>query len=301
MLTAKTNIPIQKINAEILSKNGVELFIKREDLIHPEISGNKWRKLKYNIEEAEKGNYKTLVTFGGAYSNHIAATAAVGRLAGICTHGIIRGEQVFPLNPTLQLAKDNGMKFTFVARSDYKLKTDARFVEDLLSNVSKPFLIPEGGANDLGVLGCEEITEGEQDYDIFVTACGTGSTLAGMVNGMSNAQYAIGFPVLKNGGFLNEEVKCFLKNNASRWHLELNYHFGGYAKQKPELVRFIREFWKQFSIKLDPVYTSKAMFGLFDLIEKGTIKNKKILFIHTGGLQGVDGFERRYKVDLFNE
>jgi len=107
--------------------------------------------------------------------------------------------------------------------------------------------------------------------------------------------------VLKNGGFLNEEVKYFLKNNASRWHLELNYHFGGYAKQKPELVRFIREFWKQFSIKLDPVYTSKAMFGLFDLIEKGTIKNKKILFIHTGGLQGVDGFERRYKVDLFNE
>jgi 1-aminocyclopropane-1-carboxylate deaminase len=301
MLTAKTNIPIQKINAEVLSKNGVELFIKREDLIHPEISGNKWRKLKYNIEEAKNGNYKTLVTFGGAYSNHIAATAAVGRLSGLCTHGIIRGEQTYPLNSTLQLAKDNGMKFTFVARSAYKLKTEAAFVNDLISSVSKPFLIPEGGSNDLGVLGCEEITDCEHDYDIFVTACGTGSTLAGMVNGMANAQYAIGFPVLKNGGFLNKDVKCFLKNNASRWHLELNYHFGGYAKQRPELILFIREFWKQFGIKLDPVYTSKAMFGLFDLIEKGAIKNKKILFIHTGGLQGVGGFEKRYKVDLFNE
>ena len=299
MLAVTPNIPIQKINAEILSKNGVELFVKREDLIHPEISGNKWRKLKYNIAKAKDENCETLVTFGGAYSNHIAATAALGNVRGIRTHGIIRGEEILPLNSTLQLAKDNEMEFTFVSRTTYQLKTKGEEFNNIISKINKPFLIPEGGANDLGVLGCEEITSSQDDYDVFVSACGTGGTLAGMINGMNASQYAIGFPALKNAGFLNQEIKHFLKKEGHNWHLELDYHFGGYAKQNPELIRFIQDFWKRFSIKLDPVYTSKAMFGLLDLVEKGTIRNKKILFIHTGGLQGVAGFQERYKVDLF--
>lgn len=299
MLPILPNIPIQKINAEILEENGVSLFIKREDLIHPEISGNKWRKLKYNLSEAKERGCETILTFGGAFSNHIAATAAAGNKVGIATHGIIRGEEILPLNPTLQLAKNNGMEFSFISRVDYKLKSDSEVVQSIIQSIDTPFVIPEGGSNTLGVLGCEEITNSETDFDVFVSACGTGSTLAGMINGVSENQYCIGFPALKNARFLNEEINGFLKRERTNWHLELEYHFGGYAKKQPELIEFITEFWNIHHIKLDPIYTSKAMFGLFDLIKKGKIKNKKILFIHTGGIQGVAGFESRYKLTLF--
>ncbi len=301
MLPILPNIPIQKINADVLSKNGISLFIKREDLIHPEISGNKWRKLKYNLSEAKETGCKTIITFGGAYSNHIAATAAAGNKVGFATHGIIRGEEILPLNSTLQLAKNNGMKFSFISREAYKLKTDAEVVQSIANSVDTPFIIPEGGSNLLGVLGCEEITSSEIDYDIFISACGTGSTLAGMINGINDNQYCIGFPALKNAGFLYEEINGFLNSKKENWHLELDYHFGGYAKKQPELIEFITDFWNDYQIKLDPIYTSKAMFGLFDLIKRGAIKDKKILFIHTGGLQGVAGFESRYNVTLFPE
>jgi 1-aminocyclopropane-1-carboxylate deaminase/D-cysteine desulfhydrase-like pyridoxal-dependent ACC family enzyme len=299
MLPILSNIPIQKINSEVLTKNGISLFIKREDLIHPVISGNKWRKLKYNLLEAKRTRCQVVVTFGGAFSNHIAATAAAGHEEGFSTHGIIRGEKMFPLNPTLLLAQKNGMEFTFVSRDEYKSKIESKVVQTVIKSFDKPFVIPEGGSNSLGVLGCEEIINSEMEYDVFVTACGTGSTLSGIINGMNKDQYAIGFPALKNAGFLNEEVNSFLKVKNENWHLELDYHFGGYAKNKPELVEFIREFWIEYNIKLDPIYTSKAMFGLLDLIEKGVLKNKRVLFIHTGGLQGVSGFEARYEVSLF--
>ena len=299
MLPILSKIPIQKINTEILTENGIHLYVKREDLIHPEISGNKWRKLKYNLIQAKQEECNTILTFGGAYSNHIAATAAAGFKTGFSTHGIIRGEETLPLNSTLLLAKKNGMTLSFVSREEYRKKTDSKEVKSIISKIDKPFVIPEGGSNELGVLGCEEICDLESDYDVLVSACGTGSTLAGIINGMSENQYAIGFPALKNASFLNEKIKSFLKGKNINWHLELNYHFNGYAKQSPELIEFIQQFWTLHGIKLDPIYTSKAMFGLFELIRKGELKNKKILFIHTGGLQGVSGFESRYKVILF--
>lgn len=300
MFETVPNIPIQKINSEILSKNEVELFIKREDLIHPEISGNKWRKLKYNITHAKKNGNSVIATFGGAFSNHIAATAAAGELASIPTHGFIRGEKVLPLNSTLKLAADHGMTFTFLSREDYKKKSDPIFLNALISDLENPFVIPEGGANELGVKGCEEIVKDVEDYDVIVTACGTGGTLAGIINGMNSEQMAIGFPVLKGGGFLEGDVKRFLKTDQASWRLELNYHFGGYARKTPELIQFIRSFWIGHQIKLDPIYTGKAMFGLMDLIKRGEFSKKKILFVHTGGLQGVSGFEGRYGLSLFD-
>lgn len=299
MLPILSKIPIQKINTEILTKNGICLYVKREDLIHPEISGNKWRKLKYNLLQAKREGCKTILTFGGAYSNHIAATAAAGFITGFSTHGIIRGEETLPLNPTLLLAKKNGMTLSFVSREEYRKKTTSEEVKSIISKIENPFVIPEGGSNVLGVLGCEEICDLECEYDVFVSACGTGSTLAGIINGMSENQYAIGFPALKNASFLNDKIKFFLKGKNINWHLELNYHFNGYAKQSLELIEFIQQFWTLHHIKLDPIYTSKAMFGLFELIKRGELKNKKILFVHTGGLQGVSGFESRYKVNLF--
>ena len=299
MLPINSKIPIQKINTEILTKNGISLFIKRDDLIHPQISGNKWRKLKYNLSQAKKEGCNTILTFGGAYSNHIAATAAAGFKTGVLTYGIIRGEEILPLNKTLLLAQNNGMKFSFVSREEYNKKTNSEEVKAIIETLDTPYIIPEGGANALGVLGCEEISSSEHDYDIFISACGTGSTLAGIINGMNKNQYAIGFPALKNASFLNDKINCFLNQKNENWHLELDYHFNGYAKQKPELIKFIQDFWIFHGVRLDPIYTAKAMYGLFDLIKKGSFKNKKILFIHTGGLQGVSGFESRYKVILF--
>lgn len=293
------NIPIQEIKNELLSKNQVELYIKREDLIHPEISGNKWRKLKYNVNAYFKNGCQSLVTFGGAFSNHIAATAAAGASLNISTFGIIRGEEVE--NATLNKAKANGMQFCFVSREEYKQKENGAKAKAFINSLNKPFVVPEGGANDYGLKGCQEIIE-EEKFDIVSCACGTGNTLSGIVSKLNSTQYAIGFPVLKGGDFLIQEVNSNLRKlglSNENWELNLNYHFGGYAKYKSELLTFIQQFWEGYQIKLDPIYTGKALFGLLDLVEKGKITNKRILFIHTGGLQGIEGFEKRYKVKLF--
>lgn len=302
MLALESNIPIQKINIDFLEKNGIEVFIKREDLIHPEISGNKWRKLKYNVQRAKALDCNKIITFGGAFSNHISATAASGKLNGLKTIGVIRGEEVLPLNPTLKLAQENGMEFLYVSRSDYRRKDEDGFLEELGIDTSKSFVIPEGGANKYGLLGCKEIVEGCEDYDLFVCACGTANTLSGIISELGENQKAIGIPVLKNAGFLKEEVFKNLEAlgvKMSNWDLNLDFHFGGYAKQNSDLISFIQDFWRSHQIKLDPIYTGKAMYGLLELIKNGEIKSKKILFIHTGGLQGVAGFEERYKLTLF--
>lgn len=302
MLSLESNIPIQKINIDFLNKNGIQLYIKREDLIHPEISGNKWRKLKYNIQKAVELSCQRVITFGGAYSNHIAATAAAGRLNNIKTLGVIRGEETLPLNPTLQLAKDNGMDFIYVSRVDYRGKESVDFLSNHSIDSSESYIIPEGGANDLGLKGCQEIIENCDEFDLFVCACGTANTFSGIVSKMKPHQSAIGIPVLKNADFLNSEVQSNLdrlNENKEQWKLNLNYHFGGYAKNNTDLVSFIQEFWIDHQVKLDPIYTGKAMYGLIDLLKTQEIQARKILFIHTGGLQGVAGFEKRYKLNLF--
>ena len=287
--------PLQELSDSLLLEKKIRLFILREDLIHPHISGNKWRKLYYNIEAAKQKELKTLITFGGAYSNHIAATAAAGKEFGFKTLGFIRGEEQLPLNSTLSYAMDCGMEFRYLSRSDYRLKNDPAFLKSLLKNEKEYYLIPEGGTNKLAVKGCEEIlTNLSIDFDYVCCACGTGGTISGLINSLKSSQKAIGFPALKGAHFLNEEIEKFTNN--SQWELNLDYHFGGYAKAKPDLINFMNSFKAKHNITLDPVYTGKMLFGLWDLIEKDYFRaGSTIIAVHTGGLQGIDGMNDRLK------
>jgi 1-aminocyclopropane-1-carboxylate deaminase len=271
--------------------NGISLCIKRDDLIHPVISGNKFRKLKYNIIEAKKQNQSTLLTFGGAFSNHILAVAATGKEYGFKTIGVIRGEELeckIEANPTLKKAQEFGMVFDFISRDEYRTKNNPEFLNKLEQKFSDFYLIPEGGTNELAVIGCQEIlTEVDEDFDFICCAVGTGGTISGIINSSKDCQKVLGFPALK-GEFLQEDIRKFATTD--NWELITDYHFGGYAKIDEKLIHFINDFYMKYSIPLDPIYTSKMTFGVIDLIEKGYFPPKsKILLIHTGGLQGVNG------------
>lgn len=285
----------QKI--ELPKDIGVELYVKREDRIHPIISGNKYRKLKYNILEAEKLDYKTLLSFGGAYSNHIAAVAAVGKEFGFNTIGIIRGEELqskINENPTLNFAQRSGMQFKFIDRSSYRDKTSRLFIDNLKKDFGSFYLIPEGGTNKLAIKGCEEILKEEDaEFDYICCSVGTGGTLSGLINSTKYNQKVLGFPALK-GNFLKKEIIKF--TDKTNWELITDYHFGGYAKVTRQLIEFINGFKSNSIIQLDPVYTGKTMFGIMDLIQKGYfLKGSKILAIHTGGLQGIQGMNKLLK------
>jgi len=297
--------PIEKINHPLFEEKKITIFVKRDDLIHPEISGNKWRKLKFNLEEAKKQHKNLILTFGGAYSNHIAATAAVGKLFGLKTIGVIRGEETSPLNPTLEQAQKDGMVLHYVSRTDYRTKTEPEFIENLRLLFGDFYLIPEGGCNNLGAKGCQEIVnEIEIDFDYILTDCGTGTTLAGICKALSPNQKAIGIPVLKGGDFIRKEVEVLLgksyKNIKNQYCLKTNYHFGGYAKYKPELIDFMRDFHNETGIKTDPIYTGKLFYAFMDLTQQNHFKEgSKIVIIHTGGLQGIEGFEKRHCFSIF--
>lgn len=293
------NSPLQKITDEITHKAEIELYIKRDDLIHPDISGNKWRKLKYNLAKAQEQSLDTILTFGGAFSNHIAATAAAGKEFGFNTIGIIRGEETLPLNDTLSFATSCGMKLHYLDRTTYRNKTDNDLIEELSEKFGKFYLVPEGGYNKDGAKGCTEIVdEINIDFDYIAVACGTATTLSGIIQSLKPYQTALGFPVLKGGEFLHENIKQ-LTDSKNHYELITDYHFGGYAKYKPELISFIQWFKTEHNIQLDPVYTGKMMFGLYDLVKKGRFKkDSKIIAIHTGGLQGIKGFNKRYGTSL---
>ena len=286
----------EQIFLPLLEEKGVELYIKREDLIHPEISGNKYRKLKYNIVQAKSENKDTLLTFGGAFSNHISAVAAIGKLNNLKTIGIIRGdeleidlEKTLANNTTLKFAHDCGMQFKFVSRSDYREKTSNLFIEKLNNEFEDFYLIPEGGTNKLAVKGCEEILNSATDkFDTICVAVGTGGTISGLINAVKKHQKVIGFPALK-GDFLTSEIKKYT-SRIDNWHLNSDYHFGGYAKTSDELIGFINRFKTTTTIPLDPIYTGKMVFGVVDLINKNYFaEGSKILLVHTGGLQGIEG------------
>ncbi|WP_333695137.1 1-aminocyclopropane-1-carboxylate deaminase/D-cysteine desulfhydrase [Flavobacterium sp.] len=285
-------MPIYSENQFIFqNSNGVSLYIKREDLLHPVVSGNKFRKLKYNILEAKSLDCTTIITFGGAYSNHIVAVAYAGKKAGLKTIGIIRGDEIekdVELNPTLKNAKLFGMELVFVSRSHYKNKHESEYVDELKAKYGSFYLVPEGGTNHFGVKGCEEILEPTDTlFDYIACSVGTGGTISGLINSLKEHQKVLGFPALK-GAFIKEDIRKFAKNN--QWDLISDYHFGGYAKINSDLVRFINTFKSDFNIPLDPVYTGKMMYGLFDKIEKNHFPDgSKILAIHTGGLQGIEG------------
>ncbi|MCJ8164717.1 pyridoxal-phosphate dependent enzyme [Pontibacter sp. E15-1] len=296
--------PLQQLSDPLLDAHGVELWVKREDLLHPTISGNKWRKLKYNLQEATRQGHHTLLTFGGAYSNHIAATAAAGQEFGFDTIGVIRGEEHLPLNPTLQFAISCGMQLQYISREQYRQKDEPAFLQELSEQYSKPYIIPEGGTNNLAVQGCTEIIQDiNQDYDYICCAAGTGGTAAGIIAGLKGEKQVLVFPALKGGDFLQKEIQeliyTYCGQEFSNGHLITDYHFGGYAKIKPELMAFMQAFQEQHHIPLEPIYTGKMLFGLFDLIRQGYFpKGSHIVAIHTGGLQGNAGFKQRLGVEV---
>lgn len=293
------NAPIHQIVDSFLEMKEVQLFVKREDLIHQYISGNKWRKLYYNIKQAKLDGSHHLATFGGAYSNHIAATAAAGKAYDFNTIGIIRGEECKELNPTLMFAKSCGMTLIYMTREDYRNKTLPNIINKYLRDYQNYYLIPEGGTNTLAVKGCEEILKNvDKSFDIIACACGTGGTISGIINSLSSNQQAIGFSALKDGCFLYEDINKYVHQD--NWLLNLDYHFGGYAKVNATLVKFMNNFYIKHKFRLDPVYTAKMMYGLWDLIEKDYFRRgTKILAIHTGGLQGIEGMNQKlYRKNL---
>jgi len=291
------NIENEAVDFSLLPKNS-SLCIKREDKIHPHISGNKYRKLKYNLEAAKQKGFDTLLTFGGAYSNHITATATAGAEYGFKTIGIIRGDELankIDQNPSLSFAQQLGMRFKFITREAYRKKKELTFIENLKNEFGDFYVIPEGGTNALAVKGCEEIlTAQDSSFDFICTAIGTGGTIAGLINTIKPQQKVLGFPALK-GDFLKADIAA-LNASTNSWELISDYHFGGFGKINTDLIAFINKFTSETGIPLDPIYTGKMIFGIVDLMQKGYFKKEsKILAIHTGGLQGIQGMNIKLK------
>jgi 1-aminocyclopropane-1-carboxylate deaminase len=298
------DVSIQSLEHPLCAAKGVTLDIKRLDLLHPHVNGNKGFKLKYNLLKAMSEEGQAVLTFGGAWSNHIYATAAAGKELGIRTIGIIRGEELAKgegaqHSATLEFAKACGMHLEFVSRLDYEEKNTDEFKAWLHGKFGDFHLVPEGGSNYYGINGCMEILtdSDKQLYDVVALAVGTGATLAGMLLSATSRQRFIGFSALKGGDFLRDDVlrhlEYFLMNNelagdfAPQFSIETAYHFGGYGKWTDELMGFIREIESAHQLPLDQIYTGKALFGLLDLVAHDRFTaGERILFVHTGGLQG---------------
>lgn len=288
------------------SDGAITCDIKREDLLHKEVSGNKLRKLKYNLLEARAQGKELLITFGGAYSNHIAATAAAGKIAGFKTLGIIRGEELGmdlektrSENQTLATAIQNGMHLQFISRAAYREKQDPEYLASLAAQFPEAFIIPEGGTNKLAVLGTQEILTpcDKENYDVVCVAAGTGGTAAGIINSASLEQQIIVFSALK-GDFMRQEILKY----TTRFDFKLinETTFGGYAKSTNSLIDFMNARFRESvtpakpqGIPLDPIYTAKMMYGIEQMVESGVITGKsRILAIHTGGLQSIAGYNK---------
>jgi 1-aminocyclopropane-1-carboxylate deaminase len=286
--------PVHQINDKLFDEQGFKVFIKRDDLIHPIISGNKWRKLKYTLKKAQSQNKNHLVTFGGAYSNHLLATAAAAAKFGFKATGIVRGEPVE--NDTLFLCRLHGMQLLFTDRESYRDKRvlfSKHFGDD-----TDAFFIDEGGASPEGAQGCSElIAELTDTYDHIFCACGTGTTAAGIINGLQQHQLSTQFnaiPVFKNGGFLADEINSLLLQPVT-YQLHTDYHFGGYGKTTPELIAFIKNFTAATGILIEPIYTGKMIYALYDLAAKKHFKpGSRILIIHSGGIWGLLGMKDRF-------
>ncbi|MEP2058894.1 MAG: pyridoxal-phosphate dependent enzyme [Maribacter litoralis] len=281
----------QFVELPLFAEKNITVVIKREDLLHPFISGNKFRKLKYNILAAQAQGKSTILTFGGAYSNHIAATAYAAKENGLKAIGVIRGEELqnsWQKNTTLQKAHEDGMQFKFISREAYRQKEEENFIERLKNEFGEFYLVPEGGTNSLAIKGCEEIiTQNDEQFNIICCSVGTGGTVSGVINASVLQQRIIGFSALK-GDFLKAEIQKMVKKE--NWEVNNDFHFGRYAKVTEELVRFINDFKQKTQIPLDPIYTGKMMFGLCQMIKLDTFApGTKILAIHTGGLQGITG------------
>lgn len=311
-------IPIlQKINSGLFSERGVDVFVLRLDLIHPKINGNKWFKLKYNLEEAKKLGKDTILTFGGAFSNHIHATAAACKQLGLKSIGVIRGEEEYSNNDTLSDAVKMGMKLHFVNRGDYRRKNEPGYLADLKSKLGDFYTVPEGGNNYLGSLGCAEILSSMDGFDYVFCSVGTSATFCGLAKSISNSQHLIGISVLKGEGSLVVEAQARVNEIRGKDDLKIyitkellsdtflsksgiinNYHFGGFARHTKDLLDFKTDFEKQYKLPLDYVYESKLFYAVSDLIKAKKIPfNSKVIVIHGGGLQGNAGYEKRYALN----
>jgi 1-aminocyclopropane-1-carboxylate deaminase/D-cysteine desulfhydrase-like pyridoxal-dependent ACC family enzyme len=288
---------IQKL--KLPDNNSLDLSIIRIDEVHPVISGNKWFKMKYNIAEMMDSGIDTLVTFGGAYSNHIHAVAEAGDIFGFNTIGLIRGEEHLPLNSTLEFAVSKGMELHYVDRISFRKRDTEEFTEWISNKFGKVYILPVGGSNSLAVKGCAEIINKiDYDFDYICCACGSGGTLAGLIEGLSGENKTIGFPALKGGSFLEDDIKKLIHDYSGRsysnWELKTEYHFGGFGKVKKELANFISEFDSMNDIIIEPLYTAKMLYGLNDLIRNNYFEdNARIVAVQTGGLQGLSGMKNK--------
>lgn len=295
---------LSAIEHPIFKQKKLNVFIKRDDLIHPIISGNKWRKLKHNLLQAKIQNQQTIISFGGAFSNHIHALAYACKVNNFNCIGIIRGEQKYQDNFTLSWARHWGMQLKFVDRKTYKLRTDNNYLQDLMLQYPHAMIIPEGGSNTLALEGVGDvITElaNQVDYDYLLTPVGSGGTLAGLIKADNNKHKILGIAVLKQQGYLADEVNALLSKDHGRfdnWQILNDFHYGGYGKYKTEDANRILEFINSTGIPLDPVYSGKMVLALFDLIVQDYFpENSRIVLLHTGGIQGLGGMAERGLID----
>ena len=267
--------PLEELRDDRLARAGLRLLLKRDDLISPDIPGNKWRKLKYNLETANRQGHRVLLTFGGAYANHIRATAAAGHYFGFASIGVIRGEEHLPLNPSLAYAVRHGMRLTYLDRAAYREKMRPEVIAMLHRQFGEFYLLPEGGSNADALRGCAEIPgEIDRHFDLICCPCGTGGTLAGLAHGLRPGRRALGFSVLKGGEFLAGEVSRFQREAfggaSGNWSIEYGFHCGGFAKRNPALDQFIADFQDRHALSLDWVYVAKMIYGIFALAEAGS-------------------------------
>ena len=290
---------IQLISDPSLAARQVSLSILRLDEIHPTVSGNKWYKLKYNLLQAKHEQHHTVLTVGGAYSNHLYATAAATPGYGFRTIGVVRGEAHEPLNPTLQFCRDQGMVLHYVGREAFRQRGEASFRQALQEQFGRHYFLPEGGTNTLAVRGCTEIVPPGASFEYVACCVGTGGTMAGIVISTAGRAQVLGFAALKGGAFLAEEVdqrtQAYDGNVYTHHRMIHEYHFGGYARVKSELINFINAFYRTTRIPLEPIYTGKMLYGLYNMIEQGYFpRGSRVLAIHSGGLQGIAGFNQRH-------
>jgi len=292
---------LQPLAHPVATRQGVRLLLWRDDLRHPDLPGNKARKLKYNLQAARAAGHSRLLTFGGAYSNHLAAVAAAGRLYGFATTGLVRGEEHQPLNPTLARCVADGMQLHYLDRATYRRRAEPDFLAEIQRQFGPSYLLPEGGTNALALPGVAELI-GElrqhTDFDAVAVAAGTGGTLAGLALGLAEAGHparALGVAALKGGDFLRADIDALTLaatgQRLASYELHTGYHFGGYAKLPPELRAFIRQFEADYGVLLDPIYTGKLLFGVLDLVAQGHFApGSTVVVVHTGGLQAWAGF-----------
>ena len=293
---------LQELHEPVAAARGVRLLLWRDDLANPDLPGNKARKLKHNLAAARQQGHRTLLTFGGAYSNHIAAVATAGRLFDFQTIGLIRGEAAAGLNPTLAQAAADGMALHYLDRTAYRQRLEPEFVAAQLAQFGPAYVLPEGGTNSLALAGCAELVaeiRQQTPFDALAVAVGTGGTLAGLLTGLAGRHHAVGIAALKNGDFLRGEIDALTQQATGRtfsnYSLETAYHFGGYAKHSAELLAFVRQFRERHGVLLDPIYTGKLLFGVLNLIARGDFaRGSTVVAIHTGGLQAWAGWQQRF-------